>query len=366
MERETAQWKVDYLERLTSVIKSNPVIGIVNIEGIPAPQLQKMRNSLRGKMTLLVAKNNLLDRALKDLESERKGVGALAELIEGQCAIVGYEDNPFKLFKSMEATKTAAPAKGGEAAPEDIDIKAGETPFKPGPIVGDLQKAGIPATIEGGKVVIKKSRTLVKAGEPIPRDMAKMLTKLEIFPLTVGMDLRGVYEDGTVFKSEVLAIDEIKFMGDLRSAMSGAFNFACNIGYVNSITVNALLSKAQSEAFSLAIFAGITNKATIQRMIEMANCKMLALASKVPDALDNDLKVMTGAAPEAPPPEEKKEEPEVKKEKKEEPEEKKEKKEEPEVKKEKKEEPEKKKEEKASGEEAAAGQESSSDEITVK
>jgi len=49
-------------------------------------------------------------------------------------------------------------------------------------------------------------------------------------------------------------------------------------------------------------------------------------------------------------------EPEVKKEKKEEPEEKKEKKEEPEV----------KKEEKASEEKATAGQESSSDDITVK
>ena len=69
----------------------------------------------------------------------------------------------------MEATKTAAPAKPGDIAPEDILVKAGDTPFKPGPIVGELQKAGIPAAIEGGKIVIKKDKVLVKKGEPSPK-----------------------------------------------------------------------------------------------------------------------------------------------------------------------------------------------------
>ncbi len=54
------------MNSLTEVISSNPVIGIINVGGIPAPQLQKMRNELRGKMQLIVTKNNLLDRALKD------------------------------------------------------------------------------------------------------------------------------------------------------------------------------------------------------------------------------------------------------------------------------------------------------------
>ena len=30
----------------------------------------------------------------------------------------------------------------------DIEVKAGETSFKPGPIVGEFQQAGIPAAIE--------------------------------------------------------------------------------------------------------------------------------------------------------------------------------------------------------------------------
>lgn len=297
MDRQPANWKKAYVGDLTDVIKSNPVVGIVNISGIPAPQLQKMRKDLGSKMALIVAKNNLLLRALQDTEKDKKGISQLCELIDGQSAIVGTTDNPFKLNKIMEGTMTPAPAKGGELAPEDIDIVAGETPFKPGPIVGDLQKAGIPAAIESGKVMIKKSKTLVKAGEPIPADMAKMLTKLDIFPLTVGMDLRGAYEDGTVFASDVLSIDEGKFMGDFHFAVSGSFNLACNIGYTTPATINILLSKASSEAFNVAMFAGITNKVTMEHLLAQASGKMLALASQVPDALDEDLKNMVGSAP---------------------------------------------------------------------
>ena len=296
MDREPASWKQDYVTDLKEVISASPVIGIVNVTGIPAPQLQKMRAGIRGKITLLVAKNNLLFLALNELDKEKAGIAGLIDLIDGQCAIVGSTDNPFKLFKIMEATKTASPAKGGELAPDDINIQAGETPFKPGPIVGDLQQAGIPAAIEGGKVVIKKSKTLVKAGEPIPVNMAQMLTKLEIFPMTVGMDLMGVFEEGLVFKSDVLAIDEEQFMGDLMGTIGGAFNLACQIGYTTPITIRPLLTKGSSEAMNVAIFAGITNKDTIEKLLGMAGGKMMALASLIPDALDDELKEKMGAA----------------------------------------------------------------------
>ena len=317
MEREPATWKQDYVSELKQVIESNPVIGIVNVSGIPAPQLQSMRANLRGKITLMVAKNNLLVLALNDMDSNKNGLTGLVELIDGQCAIVGSTDNPFKLFKIMEATKTPAPAKGGELAPHDIEVKAGETPFKPGPIVGELQQAGIPAAIEGGKVVIKKDKLLVKEGEPIPTATAQMLTKLEIFPMIVGMDLKGVYEEGTVFASNVLAIDEVKFMGDLLGSMGGAFNLACFIGYATPVTIRPLIGKASNEAMNVALFAGITNKDTIEKLIGLASGKMMALATMVPDAVDEELKEKLGAAsaaasaaaPAQAPAEQKKEEP---------------------------------------------------------
>jgi len=297
MDTEPANWKVEYLKDLKLIIQSNPVIAIVNIGGIPAPQIQNMRGALRGKISLIVAKNNLITIALKEMEADKKGIIGLSELIDGQCALVGSTDNPFKLFKVMEATKTPAPAKGGEIAPEDIEVKAGETSFKPGPIVGEFQQAGIPAAIEGGKVVIKKAKLLVKQGDPIPVKTAQMLTKLEIFPLIVGMDLKGVYENGIIFKSDVLAIDEVKFMGDLMGAISGSFGIALKIGYTTPMTIRPLISKAYRESMSVAMVAGIANKTTIDKLIGLSTRKMMALAAKVPEALDDELKAALAGAP---------------------------------------------------------------------
>ncbi|MCK5037565.1 MAG: 50S ribosomal protein L10 [Thermoplasmata archaeon] len=297
--RDPAKWKQTYVNELTTLMKESPVIGIVRVSGIPGPQIQKMRSNLQGKANLVVAKNNLIERALKEVAGDKKGIDALIDQIDGQCALITTDMNPFKLYKNLEATKTAAPAKGGEKAPDDIEIKAGDTPFKPGPIVGDFQKAGIPAAIEGGKVVIKKTKLLVKEGDPIPPEVAMMLTKLDIFPLTVGMDMGAVYEAGTVFKKDVLAIDEEAFMGNMNYVISSSFNLATFISYTTPLTIRPLLSKAQMDAMSLALNAGVANKDTIEMLLALATGKMMSLASQVPDALDDDLKSRISSAPVA-------------------------------------------------------------------
>src|SRR5467141_4319265 len=203
------------VEDLVSRCTKAQVVGIVNIHGIPAPQFQAIRKKLWGRATITVAKNNLLRLALEQANAKKPDLVKLGETIDGQTAVVTADINPFRLFKELEATKTRAPARGGEVAPEDLWVRAGETPFKPGPIVGELQKAGVPAAIERGKVVIKKDKLLVKAGDKIPRDVATVLTRLEIYPLTVGLDLRGAYEAGTVFRRDVLSVDDAKVRADL-------------------------------------------------------------------------------------------------------------------------------------------------------
>ena len=158
-------------------------------------------------MVIRSSKNTLIFRALDDSEKHIKNITALKEIITGQTALIATDLNPFKLFNQLKKTRSKAPARGGEIAPEDIVVKKGDTPFKPGPIVVDLQKVGIPASIQGGKVVIKKDKVLVKEGEIISSDIAQMLTRLEIYPIEIGISLHGCYEDGFIFKPDVLDID---------------------------------------------------------------------------------------------------------------------------------------------------------------
>jgi len=288
-----SEWKHGEVKEITHLLTNKKVIGIVEIGGIPSPQMQRMRKNLNETETVIrSAKNTLLLRSLDEAEKKVKGISELKNMIKGQAAIIATDMNPFKLFGQVKATRTMAPAKGGETAAHDIEIKAGETPFKPGPIVGELQKAGIPAAIQEGKVVIKTDKVLVPAGQKIPADMAQMLTRLEIYPIEIGMTLHGVYENGSIFKSDVLDINMDEFKARMHQASSYAFNLAMESAWANNLTIKPLLQKAHRNAFALAMDRGIVTKETVKNLISKAHVNMLALASSAKDALDEDLKKM--------------------------------------------------------------------------
>lgn len=272
-----AEWKHGEVKELTDLLVKSKVIGIVEIGGIPAPQMQQMRRNLHGTASLRSAKNKLIFRALDDAEKEVKGISNLKEIVSGQTAIIATDMNPFKLFSQIKSTRTMAPAKGGETAAHDIEVKAGDTPFKPGPVVGELQKAGIPAAIQEGKVVIREDKVIVPEGEKIPTDVAQMLTRLEIFPVEIGMSLHAVFEDGSIFKPDVLDINIDEFIGRMKQASTNAFNLAIEAGWYNDLTIKPLLMKAHYNAIALASEQGITTKDTIKDLITKAHAKMLAL-----------------------------------------------------------------------------------------
>lgn len=286
-----ADWKYKEVEELTKLITSHPVIGIAQIGGIPAPQMQQMRENLRKDVFIRSSKNSLISLALKEAEKQVKGITNLSEFINGQTAIITTNMNSFKLYKTLKATRTKAPAKGGEIAPEDIEIKAGDTPFKPGPIVGELQKVGIPAAIQSGKVVIKNDKVLVRAGEKISRDMAQMLTRLEIYPIEIGISLNGVFEDGYIFRPDILDVDVDEYLARIREAASTAFALAVETAWITKETIRPLLIKSYLQSTALSIEAGIPTKETISKLIVKAYREMLSVASQInEEGLDEELK----------------------------------------------------------------------------
>jgi large subunit ribosomal protein L10 len=272
-----AEWKRREVKELTDFLTGNKVVGLVEISGIPAPQMQHMRKNLHGTATIRSAKNNLINRALDDAEKQIKGISDLKESITGQTAIIATDMSPFRLFAQIKSTRTMAPAKGGETATHNIEVRAGDTPFKPGPIVGELQKAGIPAAIQEGEVVIREDKVIVPEGEKIPADVAQMLTRLEIFPIEIGMNLHAVFEDGSIFKSDVLDIDIDEIIGRMKQASTNAVNLAIEVGWYTKLTIQPLLIKAHNNALALAIEQGIPTKDTIKNLLSKAHADMLAL-----------------------------------------------------------------------------------------
>ena len=285
-----AEWKKEEVNELKGLIDSAEVVGIVNLLNIPAKQLQEMRKTLSGKATIRLSKINLMKLALEDCVNEKANITELSDYMEGQPALVCTDMNPFRLYKILEDSKTSAPAKPGAIAPEDIVVPAGDTGFPPGPFLGDLQQIGVPAKIDKGKIVVQKDTTVVEAGEPVPRDVASALTRMDIKPMEVGMDLKAVYEDGSIFKADVLAIDEEETLADIQNAFTRAFNLSVFSAFPTSETISTIISTAHSKAYNVAIEAAIPTGKTSDMLIALANAKMLALAGELAsDAIDDEL-----------------------------------------------------------------------------
>ncbi len=287
-----AEWKKNEVASLMELIEGHEVVGMANLSDIPAPQLQKMRRTLKDSAILKMSRKTLMSLALKDCGKEN--IVALEEHMDGQPALIFTNMNPFKLYKILEGSKTAAPAKAGSIAPEDIIVPKGDTAFKPGPILGELQKIGIPAKIEKGKIVITSDKKIVAAGETIPKDVASILTRLDIFPLEVGIDLRAAYEDQTVYTSDLLTIDEEETLADIQQAFAQALNLSVNAVIFNKESTPLLIQKAAAQSLSLALNAEILTSKTTDLLLAKAYAQMLSVASEVEandeNAVDDELR----------------------------------------------------------------------------
>ena len=269
--------KKDIAKSIQKLILDYPIIAAVNMEGLPAPQLQKMKAQLRGKIELTMTKRRIMKHAIEEIKDKKKNIEQLEEHLKGMPALIFTKENPFSLFKTLKKSKTKAPAKAGQTAPFDIIVPKGPTGFMPGPVIGELAELGIKSGVEDGKVAIKEDSTAVKEGEKISAKAAGILTRLGVKPMEVGLNVTAVYADGDIFTAKVLDIDEDKFNADLSKAVSGAFNLAVNTGYTTKETINVLISKAFNDAKALGLSQEIIDEGIIDSLLSKAEGSAMSL-----------------------------------------------------------------------------------------
>jgi len=292
------EWKREEVDELVEFVESFNSVGIVGVAGIPSRQLQAMRRELHGSADVRMSRNTLTIRALEEVN---EGVEELTQYVEGQVALIGTNDNPFGLYKQLEASKTPAPINAGEVAPNDVVIPEGDTGVDPGPFVGELQTVGASARIMDGSIKVTEDSKVLEEGEVVDDDLANVLTELGIEPKEVGLDLKGVYSDGVLFEPDELAIDVDEYRADVQSAAAAARNLSVNAAYPTAATAGTLLAKASGEAKSVGLFAEIESPDVVPDLIGKADAQLRALAAQIDDeeALPEELQGVEAApAPE--------------------------------------------------------------------
>lgn len=269
----------DTVARFKKLIKDYKVIAAVDVENLPSKQLNQIRAQLRDQALLLMTKRRLLNIAID--ESGKEGIQQLKEHLLGMSALLFSNENPFKLYSILKKSKSSAPIKAGQKAPNDIIVPAGPTSFAPGPIIGELGAIGIKVGTDGGKVTIKEDSIIAKEGDEISSTQAAMLARLEIYPMEIGLNLIAAFENGAILTKKDLNIDEDAFQADLNTAASDAFALTISLALPMKENIAQLLGKAHLDAYALADSQSIITSDNVKEVLAKADSQANALKSTI-------------------------------------------------------------------------------------
>ncbi|MAG22122.1 MAG: 50S ribosomal protein L10 [Candidatus Diapherotrites archaeon] len=273
-------WKQKNAEELKALANKYPVIAVASLTNFPASLSQVLRKKLAGKAVIKVSKTRVIKRALDESNIDSK---ELNDYVKESVAVIFTSMNPFELYAFLKKNKGSVSAKEGSIATIDIMVPAGDTGLPPGPALSDLKAAGLQVKVQGATIFIAADKVVTKKGEAVTGPVAGTLSKLDIKPLKVGLNVIVCYEDKELFKADVLDIDTEVVRANFIKAYTQAFNLAFNAGYFTKETVPLLLGKAFRDAKAVALEGKVLSPETIEQFIAMATRQANALKTSIPD-----------------------------------------------------------------------------------
>ncbi len=276
MTRDQKEAKVGELKQK---MEDYPVVGVLDMHGLPAKQLQEIKKEMKKFAEVRMTRKTLMELAIDQADVD--GVEKLKENDAKQPALIFSERDPFQLYSLIQRNKTSAAAQGGEEAPNDIEVPEGDTGIGPGPMLGKLQGAGLQVQVEDGTIHVQQPDVVVEKGEEITGDIAEILNQLGIEPLEIGLDLKIAFSEGEIFTAEQLDIDVEAYRTDVEAAASRAFNLGVNAGVINEVTAPAIVGEAARKARNLSISEGIATADTVDEILAYASSGAKALESQL-------------------------------------------------------------------------------------
>lgn len=247
--QESVVLKEKQVKDLADSISNARTLMIASIKGLPSKQFQEIKKSIRGHANVMVAKKNIMLRAIKAVGKD--SILGLEEYIKSDYAFVISDLEGFELAGILSKKKTPVFAKAGQIATEDIEVKAGPTDLVPGPAISELGALGLQVAVVEGKISIKHSKVVIKDGETIDENAASLFQKLDIKPFNVGLNISASYD---VEKEKIyteIKIDSEGAAEELRKASGKALGFAQKIVYYCKETIGYFLAKANAHGDAL-------------------------------------------------------------------------------------------------------------------
>jgi len=235
--KESLKAKLDkYLNEFKNVL-------ICTVDNVGSHQMQKVRISLRGKAVVLMGKNTICRKAIREHMVENPSLEALLPFVRGNIGFVFTNDDLNKIRKIVLENKVPAAAKQGSLAPIDVVVPPGPTGLDPGQ-TAFFQALNISTKIARGSIEIINPVLLIKAGEKVSASHVALLSKLNINPFFYGIKVTHVYESGSVYEATVLDLTKDDLYAKFFAGVRKIAALSLAIGYPTVASVPHVLGGA--------------------------------------------------------------------------------------------------------------------------
>lgn len=234
----SAERKTEYFERMKVLLGSYDKAFIVEIDNVGSKQLQMTRKGLRGKAEVLMGKNTMMRKVIREYVSENPG--SPTDKLEGCCrGNVGFvftNEDLGEVREVLQSNTRPAPARVGALAPINVIVPKGPTGCDPGQ-TAFFQTLQISTKITKGQIEMVNDTNLIQKGERVTASQAALLQKLSIEPFSYGLILKSVYDSGSLFDAKVLDITDDVLAAKFAEALSTIAALSLAIGMPTEASV---------------------------------------------------------------------------------------------------------------------------------
>jgi len=231
-----SEWKASYFNKVNRLLSEFEKIFICDADNVTSKQFQDIRQGMRGRGEVLMGKNTMMKRAIRDMVSDKPELEKLLPLIKKNVGFVLTNGELTEIRDLVLTFKVPAAARAGAVAPVAVTVPPQNTGLGPEK-TSFFQALAIPTKISRGSIEITSPVKLLEEGDKVSESAAMLLNMLKISPFTYGLDIVTIYDAGSVFDPAILDITQ----DDIRNRfLAGVQNVAaCSlaIGYPTAASV---------------------------------------------------------------------------------------------------------------------------------
>jgi len=255
-------WKAHYFMRIENLFAEYPKCFLVGVDNVGSKQMQEIRQAMRGHGEILMGKNTMIRKAIREQVKE-EAPGRLLPYIIGNVGFVFTNEDLSEIRKKLLENKRGAPAKAGALAPCDVTLPPQNTGMGPEK-TSFFQALQIPTKITRGTIEILNEVYLIKTGDKVGASEAALLNMLNIQPFSYGLAMRHVYDNGAIYSPEVLDITTEELINRFQQGVNNIAAVSLEIGYPTKASIPHSIANAFKNLLAVAAETDVEFKQAAQ------------------------------------------------------------------------------------------------------